>query len=189
MYLKYIRNRETKQICLCQLESGLSNEAASSSSRSSTCGSPDHLNHQPMIVTTNESKMQQSNGLLRTDDVKLQPKSMHEPSGMIHVKNGGDGSRGSSLSTGSIPASPTSMKSSGSTNTSKEPISIRNSSNGSPSITMSTNGRPPSESDKLEMSLNMSVSEMREMLARKKKHDPKKAQMDLKQKYEIIQQM
>lgn len=50
-------------------------------------------------------------------------------------------------------------------------------------------GRPSSEADMLQLNLNMSVSEMRQMLARKKKQDPKKAQIDLKQKYEIIQQM
>ena len=39
------------------------------------------------------------------------------------------------------------------------------------------------------LNLNMSASEMRQMLAQRKKKDAKKAQIDLKQKYEIIQQM
>lgn len=37
--------------------------------------------------------------------------------------------------------------------------------------------------------LNMSASEMRQLLAQRKKHDPKKIQMDLKKKYELIEQM
>lgn len=190
MYLKYTKNRETKKLCLCQQESSLLNEAASSSSRSSTCGSPDHLDHhQQMIVTSIESKMQATNGSPRYDDVNQSSLSPNKSNGMIHVKNGSGGSRGSSVSTGSIPASPTSFKSSESTNVSKEPTSMANLSSGSSSAILSTNGRPPSESDILQMSLQMSVSEMRQMLARKKKNDPKKAQMDLKQKYEIIQQM
>lgn len=166
----------------------MSNEAASSSSRSSTCGSPDQLDNQQMIVTSIESKMQPTNGS-RYDDVNLSSISPNKSNGGIHVKNGSGGSRGSSVSTGSIPASPTSLKSSESTSASKEPTSMANLSSGSSSAILSTNGRPPSESDILQMSLQMSVSEMRQMLARKKKNDPKKAQMDLKQKYEIIQQM
>lgn len=39
------------------------------------------------------------------------------------------------------------------------------------------------------LNLNMTASEMRELLARRKKFDPKKAQMNIRQKYEIIQQM
>lgn len=40
-----------------------------------------------------------------------------------------------------------------------------------------------------ELNLNMSVSEMRQLLASRKKRDPKKIQMDLRHKYEIIQRM
>lgn len=39
------------------------------------------------------------------------------------------------------------------------------------------------------LNLNMTASEMKELLARRKKFDPKKAQMNIRQKYEIIQQM
>lgn len=39
------------------------------------------------------------------------------------------------------------------------------------------------------LNLNMTASEMRELIARRKKFDPKKAQMNIRQKYEIIQQM
>ncbi|KAG8195498.1 hypothetical protein JTE90_010801 [Oedothorax gibbosus] len=39
------------------------------------------------------------------------------------------------------------------------------------------------------LNLNMSASEMRQMLANRRKKDPKKEQMDIRQKYEIIQQM
>lgn len=39
------------------------------------------------------------------------------------------------------------------------------------------------------LNLNMSASEMRELLARRKKVDPKKAQMNIRQKYEMIQRM
>lgn len=85
----------------------------------------------------------------------------------------------------SIPASPTSIKSATSSNAS---------SNGGSSTGGSlTNGSLTKRSSltgiidpNLEMSLNMSVSEMRQFLAQKKKHDPKKAPMDFKQKYEII---
>jgi len=40
-----------------------------------------------------------------------------------------------------------------------------------------------------ELNLNMSVSEMRQLLASRKKNDPKKAQLDLKTKYNILQHM
>lgn len=39
------------------------------------------------------------------------------------------------------------------------------------------------------LNLNMTASEMRELIASRKKFDPKKAQMNIRQKYEIIQQM
>lgn len=39
------------------------------------------------------------------------------------------------------------------------------------------------------LNLNMTASEMRELIARRKKYDAKKAQMNIRQKYEIIQQM
>ncbi|MPC47955.1 hypothetical protein E2C01_041716 [Portunus trituberculatus] len=39
------------------------------------------------------------------------------------------------------------------------------------------------------LNLNMSAAEMRAMLARKKKADPRKETVDLKTKYEIIQNM
>ncbi|XP_023214148.1 Na(+)/H(+) exchange regulatory cofactor NHE-RF1-like [Centruroides sculpturatus] len=41
----------------------------------------------------------------------------------------------------------------------------------------------------VDLNLNMSASEMRQLLASRKKHDPKKIQMDLRKKYDIIQQM
>uniref|UniRef100_A0A6G1S7S1 Na(+)/H(+) exchange regulatory cofactor NHE-RF1 n=1 Tax=Aceria tosichella TaxID=561515 RepID=A0A6G1S7S1_9ACAR len=39
------------------------------------------------------------------------------------------------------------------------------------------------------LNLNMTASQMRELIASRKKFDPKKAQMNIRQKYEIIQQM
>lgn len=39
------------------------------------------------------------------------------------------------------------------------------------------------------LNLNMTASEMRELLARRKKFDAKKAQMNIRQKYDIIQRM
>ena len=72
-----------------------------------------------------------------------------------------------------IPASPTSFKSSSSGSTSGLALS-----------SLGSGGE-----GNLELSLNMSVSQMRQMLAQKKKVDPKKMAMDLKQKYEIISSM
>lgn len=39
------------------------------------------------------------------------------------------------------------------------------------------------------LNLNMSAAEMRAMLARKKKADPRKDSLDLRKKYEIIQNL
>lgn len=39
------------------------------------------------------------------------------------------------------------------------------------------------------LNLNMTASQMRELIASRKKFDPKKVQMNIRQKYEIIQQM
>lgn len=72
-----------------------------------------------------------------------------------------------------VPASPTSLKSNSSGSTSGNALS-----------SLGSGGE-----GNLEMSLNMSVSQMRQMLAQKKKVDPKKVAMDLKQKYEIISSM
>jgi len=69
-------------------------------------------------------------------------------------------------SSSSVPASPTSTKSAS-----------------------SSSGLPQASEGAVDLNLNMSVSQMRQLLAQKKKNDPKKAQMDLRQKYEIIQQM
>lgn len=49
------------------------------------------------------------------------------------------------------------------------------------------NMEPPQKASNL--NLNMSASEMRKLLAQRKKHDPKKVSMDLKKKYELIEQM
>jgi Na(+)/H(+) exchange regulatory cofactor NHE-RF2 len=76
-------------------------------------------------------------------------------------------SSGGSNTNTSIPGSPTSSKS--------------GSSLSAPSRQISESGA--------DLNLNMSASEMRQILAQRKKHDAKKAQIDLKQKYEIIQQM
>ena len=83
-----------------------------------------------------------------------------------------DNSRASSVATesngtSSVPASPTTSTKSAS----------------------SSGMLPPAALGDSDLNLNMSVSQMRQMLAQKKKHDPKKATMDLRQKYEIIQQM
>lgn len=52
------------------------------------------------------------------------------------------------------------------------------------SLKMSTaNGSP------LDLNLNMTASEMRQIIAQRKKKDAKKANIDLREKYEIIQQM
>ena len=40
-----------------------------------------------------------------------------------------------------------------------------------------------------ELNLNMTAAEMRQLIAQRKKQDIKKTQIDLKKKYEIIQQM
>lgn len=48
---------------------------------------------------------------------------------------------------------------------------------------------PASATSNGSLNLNMSASEMRQLLAQRKKHDPKKIQMDLKKKYELIEQM
>ena len=86
----------------------------------------------------------------------------------------------------SIPASPTSVKSAASSNASSNGCS---STGGSTTNGISGYKRSSLTGiidRNLEMTLNMSVSEMRQFLAQKKKQDPKKIPMDLKQKYEII---
>lgn len=72
-----------------------------------------------------------------------------------------------------IPDSPQSTKSSRSTNSA---------GGGS-----TQNGQTALEDGML--NLNMSASEMRQMIANRRKKDPKKEPMDIRQKYEIIQQM
>lgn len=73
-------------------------------------------------------------------------------------------------SNGSIPDSPQSTKSS------------HSQSNGPKSP-------PPSNGGSGDLNLNMSAAEMRQLIAARRKHDPKKIQMDLRKKYDIIQQM
>lgn len=46
-----------------------------------------------------------------------------------------------------------------------------------------SNGAP------LDLNLNMTASQMRQIIAQRKKKDAKKANIDLREKYEIIQQM
>lgn len=53
----------------------------------------------------------------------------------------------------------------------------------SPAILSDSNGRPAN------LNLNMTASEMRALLANKKKYDPKKENLDLKKKHAIIQGM
>ncbi|GAB6022055.1 hypothetical protein CHUAL_006201 [Chamberlinius hualienensis] len=53
----------------------------------------------------------------------------------------------------------------------------------SPAILSDSNGRPSN------LNLNMTASEMRALLANKKKYDPKKENLDLKKKHAIIQGM
>jgi hypothetical protein len=64
------------------------------------------------------------------------------------------------------------------------PTSLKSASSGA-----SNGGHSSLDGSSLEMNLNMSVSQMTQLLAQKKKPDPKKVQMDLKQKYEIISSM
>lgn len=47
-----------------------------------------------------------------------------------------------------------------------------------------SNGAAP-----LDLNLNMTASQMRQIIAQRKKKDAKKANIDLREKYEIIQQM
>ena len=60
---------------------------------------------------------------------------------------------------------------------------------------MDTNGKPKNGTTNSingnygELNLNMSASEMRKLLAQRKRQDPKNIPMDVKQKYAIIQQM
>uniref|UniRef100_A0A1W7RA25 Na(+)/H(+) exchange regulatory cofactor NHE-RF2 n=1 Tax=Hadrurus spadix TaxID=141984 RepID=A0A1W7RA25_9SCOR len=117
----------------------------------------------------------------RTDDVR--PVLREEKMGAAEERNKEEvGSSGSSTpqslaksenhpsggSNGSVPDSPQSTKSS------------HSQSNGPKS--------PPSNEGG-DLNLNMSASEMRQLIAARKKHDPKKIQMDLRKKYDIIQQM
>lgn len=53
----------------------------------------------------------------------------------------------------------------------------------------SNNNRQQSSGVASGLNLNMTASQMRELIASRKKFDPKKAQMNIRQKYEIIQQM
>ncbi|XP_054161544.1 Na(+)/H(+) exchange regulatory cofactor NHE-RF1-like [Oppia nitens] len=82
------------------------------------------------------------------------------------------------------PISPSSTGSNTNVSIPDSPISSKSGSSG-----LSGPSRQLSESSTLDLNLNMSASEMRQLLAQRKKLDAKKAQMDLKQKYEIIQQM
>lgn len=56
-------------------------------------------------------------------------------------------------------------------------------------VAMPAPSEPASATSNGSLNLNMSASEMRQLLAQRKKHDPKKIQMDLKKKYELIEQM
>lgn len=51
-------------------------------------------------------------------------------------------------------------------------------------MSASSNGAAP-----LDLNLNMTASQMRQIIAQRKKKDAKKANIDLREKYEIIQQM
>ncbi|GFY46548.1 uncharacterized protein TNIN_319611, partial [Trichonephila inaurata madagascariensis] len=73
----------------------------------------------------------------------------------------------------SIPDSPHSTKSSRSTN----------------SVGGGSTSNDPTSLEEGVLNLNMSASQMRQMLANRRKKDPKKEPMDIRQKYEIIQQM
>lgn len=48
---------------------------------------------------------------------------------------------------------------------------------------------PNGTSSPFDLNLNMTASEMRQIIAQRKKKDAKKANIDLREKYEIIQQM
>lgn len=79
------------------------------------------------------------------------------------------------------------------------PISSRSSTNGDSMNTGSTNAIIGTSNDEsnglrsngkpLDLNLNMTASEMRQLIAQRKKKDAKKANLDLREKYEIIQQM
>lgn len=58
----------------------------------------------------------------------------------------------------------------------------------SPSF-MSTSSADESAQNGSRLNLNLSASEMKKIISQRKKYDPKKVQMDLKEKYEIIQQL
>lgn len=63
--------------------------------------------------------------------------------------------------------------------------------NNTPSNHLSTSNLPNSNSSSMDINLNMSASEMRKLIASRRnvKAECKKVPMDLRQKYEIIQQM
>lgn len=66
--------------------------------------------------------------------------------------------------------------------------SINAASNEKPANSGNRNGSN-SNNNYYGLNLNMTASEMRELLARRKKFDAKKAQMNIRQKYEMIQRM
>ena len=123
---------------------------------------------------------------------------MSEEESLSCRKRGNSAGSHSSVSVTSIPASPISMKSSTSSNGGMplnhsingirdvKKVDSPDRMNGDASSEVSSAGP---DSGSFELNLNMTAAQMRQLLAQKKKHDPKKVQMDLKQKYEIIQQM
>lgn len=72
--------------------------------------------------------------------------------------------------------------------------SIRSNENDNRSMTdspsfISTSSTDESAQNGSRLNLNLSASEMKKIISQRKKYDPKKVQMDLKEKYEIIQQL
>lgn len=143
-------------------------------------------NHSPLSTSSkhdtkqNGSVSHESNGIIEekmpTPEIhdKPSPKVVKEKIEDIPVqKTKEEVNSRSSTPNASIPDSPQSTKSSRSTN-----------STGGGST---QNGQSTLEDGML--NLNMSASEMRQMLANRRKKDPKKEPMDIRQKYEIIQQM
>lgn len=70
-----------------------------------------------------------------------------------------------------------------------EPPRVPTEANGGASTMATTTTSEAKGASNGSLNLNMSASEMRQLLAQRKKHDPKKVQMDLKKKYELIEQM
>lgn len=87
----------------------------------------------------------------------------------------------SSLSNGANSSSASSTRLDSGTNS---PRSSQSSINELPLHEEKNNGAPA-----VDLNLNMTASQMRQLIAQRKKKDAKKANLDLREKYEIIQQM